>query len=211
MPAAPLVSLTKYQEATGSDANPERQLEAIEDASQAILNLTDRDFGSEAVTETREVRLPAEGYIVDIDDATEITDVNGLAGYTWRAWGEGPAATYGVLTYLEVRIRLSSPLMGFARNHDRFGSYFHDDVIEVTGTWGWPEVPGDVERACIWTASAMEGDADNLQGTLAAKSVAEVAENYMQQQQQTSGGRSDEEALPSRARALLLPYMRTKL
>lgn len=208
-----LVTLLKYQAAVGAtDDGDGRQTEAIEDASSAILNFTDRDFGAASVTEDREFVLPDTGFIIDIDDASAVTDVTGIGGGIWRAAGEGPAATYGVSTYIEVgQNSRESLLMGFTRNEDRFGNTNFDRTCTVTGTWGWPVVPDDVQRACIWVAAAFENHSQNLQGGLAAKSVAEVSWNFSQQQAQLSGGRDDAQALPARARALLEPYRRTTL
>lgn len=210
---AQLVDLDKYKTAIGeaSDDFDDLHTEALEDASQAVLNFTDRDFGAASVTETRTVPAPDVGFIIEIDDATEITAVEGIGGADWRVGSDGPAASQGVYTYIEVAsFRSESPLMGFRTNLDRFGVGFRD-ALEITGTWGWPTVPDDVQRAVIWTAAAFEGDSSNRQGGLAAKSVAEVAENYIQQQAQSSGGKDDEQPLPARARALLLPYRRVTL
>ena len=183
---------------------------AIEDASQAALNYTDRDFGSPSVNETREFGVPDYGFIIDIDDATAITSVTGIGGAEWRLGTDGPAASFGVYTYIEVgAFRTASVLMGFTRNEDKFGLGFLDP-IQVTGTWGWPVVPADVQRAVIWAANVIEGDTSNRQGGLASKSVAEVSENYIQQQSFQSAV-DDNEPLPARSRALLYPYRRISL
>jgi hypothetical protein len=205
-----LVDLDKYKEAIGEtdDANDNFHTEAIEDASAAVLNFTDRDFASDPVTEARTYNVPSSGFIIDIDDATEVLDVDGLGSANWRAGNDGPATMHGIYTYIEYAFR-HSLLMGFTRNEDVFGGNPFETVT-VTADYGWPEVPDDVQRATILTAQSFEGDRSNPSGALASKSVAEVAENYLQQQQYQSAV-DDNEPLPARARSLLLPYRRVSL
>jgi hypothetical protein len=204
----PLVDLTTFKTAIGESgtANDDRYQLALDAAIQAVLNFTDRDFDTAVVTETRDVEPPDLGNIIDIDDAVSVIDVDGLGGVNWRAGSEGPAASAGVFTYIEIAsFRADSPLMGFTRNEDVFGFGFGNS-IQVTADWGWPDVPADVVQAVIWATEDFAGDLSNPSGALAAKSVAEVAENYMQQSQQRSPG--DSEPLSPRTLGLLLPYRR---
>lgn len=207
---APLVDLAKYKAAIGetSSAYDDVHIEALEDASTAVLNFTDRDFGSALIIEERVFPLPDAGYIVDIDDAAEILSVTGLSTLAWREGSEGPASAAGVFTYIEFAQRRSSALMGFTRNEDVFGATPFDEIT-VEANWGWPEVPDDVERAVIWTAQDFEGQTADDTGSLEAKSVAEVSENYFRAERLAAS--DAEEPLPRRARALLLPYRRTTL
>lgn len=207
---AQLVDLDKYKAAIGETGtgNDDVHTEALEDASSAVLNFTDRDFGSALVTEERVFPLPDAGTIVDIDDAAEILSITGLSTLNWREGSEGPAAAHGVFTYIEFAQRRSSALMGFMRNQDIFGASPFDEIT-VNASWGWPVVPDDVERAVIWTAQDFEGMTADESGSLEAKSVAEVSENYFRAERLASS--DAEEPLPRRARALLLPYRRTTL
>lgn len=204
-----LVDRDRYPEASAlSDT-------AIEDASKAVLNFTDRDFLSSQVTESREFTpindtTSTGDLIVDIDDCDEIIDVDGYSDSQWRAGTDGPAASYGIFTYVEIRLgRVSSPLMGFTRNEDVFG-FQGFPVLAVTARWGWPNntVPEDVQRATLITAYSMEGDTSNLAGNLESKTVAEVSESYV-----VSGqfGGSPAETLPPRAAVLLDPWRRKSL
>lgn len=203
-----LVDRDRYPEA---DALPDT---ALEDASAAVKNFTDRDFLVAQVVETRTYEAsneltPDGRLIIDIDDCDEVYDVVGLGENQWRTGTDGPAASYGIFTYVEVALlRPGSTLMGFTRNEDIFGSSFWGE-IEVSARWGWPAqtVPEDVQRATLITAYELQGDSQNLSGALASKTVAEVSENYMQPgvfQQQP-------ETLPRRAAVILDPWRRRSL
>jgi len=208
---APLVDLDTYKLAIGeTDAANDAKHQLFLDASiQAVLNFTDRDFATDLVLETRTYEAPDLGFIVDIDGATEVVDVDDIGGAEWRTGSEGPAASQGVITYIEIAaFRPASALMGFTRNEDRLGTGFSPSV-DVTANWGWPEVPADVVQAVIWTAEDLEGESGNATGGLAAKSVAEVAENYLQQS--VVRNFDDNEPLSPRSRTLLLPYRRISL
>jgi hypothetical protein len=104
-----LVDRDRYPEASAlSDSD-------LQDASQAVLNFTDRDFLTAQVTEER-IFVPSTNttttgdLIVDIDDCDEIYDVDGFSSTQWRAGTDGPAASYGIFTYVEV----SHPATGLA-------------------------------------------------------------------------------------------------
>lgn len=188
---------------------------ALEDASAAVKNYTDRDFLTAQVEEAR-VFTPSTDtthtgdLIVDIDDCDTIYDVDGFSESQWRAGTDGPAASYGIFTYVEVRLlRATSPLMGFERNEDLFGTQWWGQ-IEVTARWGWPSatVPEDVQRATLIAAYEMAGDASNLSGNLSGKTVAEVSEQYVTPMQ---FGGAQPTTLPGRAVVLLDPWRRKTL
>lgn len=187
---------------------------AIEDASVAVKNYTDRDFAAAQVVETRTFEAsndvdPAGEVIIDIDDCDEIYDIAGLSSTQWRAGTDGPAASFGIFTYVEVRLGRSSLLMGFERNLDVFGEQFWGE-IEVSARFGWPTatVPEDVQRATLITAYSLEGDLTNLAGNLESKTVAEVSESYAVTGQ---FGTAPLETLPSRAVVILDPWRRKTL
>lgn len=209
----PLVTLQKYQEAVGSTENPHVQLAAIEDASAAVLNWTDRDFASEEVTEEREYRYDGSG-ILDIDDCHTITAVkyNGttISENAWVARREGPTSV-PVYSYLElVPFVQETGQMGFTYNLDvfldQYPRAYREITVAVAATFGWPTVPDDVQRATIWTAANFEQDPSAASGAMTGKSVAEVSETWAAQA--FSPQVPDEEPIPSRARALLWPYRR---
>lgn len=209
---AMLVTLSKYQEAVGTSANPTKQTEAIEDASAAILNWTDRDFSAADVVATRTWKYDGSG-ILDIDDCHTITAVTfqgtALAAGRYIARKEGPESV-PVYSYLELPpFTTPSGQMGFTYNLDVFLSQFpvREIDVSVTATFGWPTVPDDVQRATIWTAAAFEADPSSVTGQLQSKSVAEVSESYAQAAAITAQV-ADEEPIPPRARALLWPYRR---
>jgi hypothetical protein len=202
-----LVDRDRYPEADGLPDT------AIEDATQAVLNYTDRDFIEAQVVETRTFRsvnpLTDTGeVIIDIDDCDEVYDVAGLSDNNWRAGTDGPAASFGIYTYIEVALlRASSALMGFTSNLDVFGNPFWGEV-DVSARWGWPStvVPEDVQRATLIAAYELEGDSQNLSGQLASKTVAEVTESY-----RPSVFQPQPESLPTRVIVLLDPWRRRSL
>lgn len=203
-----LLDLDDYKDAIGETSNDhdDQYQFALDAVSQAILNVTDRDFGAAEVVEDREYPVPDQGFILDIDDASEIYSVEGFS--TWRAGTDGPAASYGVYTYIEFpEVNATSPLMGFTRNEDVFGRRFNQ-TITVNAKFGWPTVPADILQAVVWGVGDLTGDLSNPSGGLAAKSVAEVAENYIQRQTQQT---NSEEPLSDRVLKMVLPYRRVSL
>ena len=215
---AQLVDLAKFKAAIGetSAANDSIHTEAIEDASAAILNAYDRDFASAQVTEDRDYKYDGGG-VLEIDDAEAINSVTYLPASTplttslWIARREGPASVT-VYSYLELPpFTRPSGAMGFTQNLDIYlqrHPSFREIDVRINADWGWPTVPDDVQRATIWTAAHFEAQsrtATQSQG-LASKSVAEVAEAYIQDQESRQQAAAD--AIPPRAVALLERYRR---
>lgn len=210
-----LVSLAKYKRAIGETdgANDTLHTEALDDASQAVLDWTDRDFGVTPVVATRSYPYDGSGFL-EIDDATTINSVT-FAGAVitpprYKARSEGPALTYGVVSYLELPpFSTESGEMGFMNNLDvyltRYGPVYREVDVVINAAWGFTPVPGSVERAVIITAAAYEADEGRSAVGLAAKSVAEVAESYVQSE---AAGRAGDDPLPKRAQSLLAPYRR---
>ena len=212
----PLIPLEEYQELVGSYENPALQLAALEAASQAILNYTDRDFGNAAEDDEDRVYQYNGRGLLEIDDASIINSVTFasqlLPNAQWRAGFEGPSHV-GMYDYVELPTFSSlSGEMGFMYNLDAFltqGAGVRTINVTVNADWGWPDVPEDVKRGLLWTAASFQSDITTLPaGALTARSVAEVSESYAVQaaiQRQTTDG---EEALPTRARGILAPYKR---
>lgn len=182
-------------------------------ASDAIRAYTQRDFGTSAVSETRTFEYDGSGY-VEIDDATAITLVEFVVPNTANISipsDQWTAKPYGgpIFNYLQIFADYTgvNPWMGFARNLD----VLYDEgrlrtataVVAVTGTWGWPTVPGDVKLALAWTLQdwKSKGSSDNL--------TSEAIEGYSR----SWAGRAATNAIPAlaipnKARDLLANYLR---
>lgn len=209
---AMLVTLAKFKEAIGenSDANDGKHTEAIEDASSLIIQEAQRNFAETQAVATRTYKYDGSG-VLEIDDCELPTAVTGggatFAAGRWIARKEGPA-DIPVYSYLELPfLHGDSGEMGFTRNEDVILANASRREIDVTVTanFGWPAVPDSVQRATIITAASLESEAIGSAAGLAAKSVAEVAENYLQNQVST------DEIIPRKAQAALAPYKRAIL
>lgn len=210
----PLVTLSDYQTAVGSTNSPARQQLALNDAAQAVLNYTDRDFGTSDVVETRTFKYDGKGTL-EIDDCSVVHSVNGVTVPVgnWIAHKEGPAAVtvYSWLQLPMLNISLAGE-MGFSYNLDTFlrrlgaGQIYLTD-IEVNATWGWPDVPNDVRRAVIFLAQEYDRSAESgSSGDVAGESVAEVSRQYYEAQFQSQT--SAIQGLPERVADILWPYKR---
>lgn len=161
--------------------------------------------------EDRTFWLEPGSAFLEIDDCTVVNDVSGIGVATWEERSEGPAAAFGVYTYIQFEGAYStSPEMGFTRNEDIFGVQSWATVgteVTVNADWGWSSVPQDVKRAVIWTAASFEKDTQNPYGSLTAKTVAEVSESYFVQQPALI----PQDPVPLQAQGLLLPYRRVML
>jgi hypothetical protein len=189
--------------------------EIIPLASQAIKTFTGRDFGEPTVTEPRNFEYDGSGFL-DIDDATDITALEFIVPHStnlvldsdqWYAApprrDDSPVYDYIVL----VTPTGQSPYMGFERNTDvlyeegRLPSVTRTAV--VTGTWGWPDVPGDVKLATAWTinswTTAPDGD-DNL----SAEAIEGFSRSWGNRTATTTAL-----AIPNRARDILAAYQKT--
>lgn len=185
----------------------------IPTASDAIRAYTQRSFGTTAVSETRTFQYDGSGY-VEIDDASTITLVEfvvpnasniSLPSDQWVALPyNGP-----IFTYIQLYADYTgvNPWMGFNRNLDviydegRLGT--QTAVVAVTGTWGWPDVPGDVKLALAWTLQdwSSKASSDNL--------TSEAIEGWSR----SWAGRAASQqipalAIPSKALSLLANYLR---
>lgn len=205
----------------GASPNDAAYQAAIDDASAAVLNEYDRDWGEALVTEARDYAYDGSG-VLSIDDAEAIHTVtfaggSALSASAWRAKREGPASVQ-VYSWLELpviqwgsSVPQSLGEMGFLQNLDRFIAQpggFPELTATVNADYGWPVVPDDVKRAVAWTAfdffqtSPSGGQA----GEVASESVAEVAKSFFAEQQGETS--SSPEPLPARARAILDAYRR---
>lgn len=161
--------------------------------------------------EDRTFWLEPGSAFLEIDDCTVVNSVTGVGVSTWEERSEGPAAAFGVYTYIQFEgVYTASPEMGFTRNEDIFGvTNLTTTGTEVTvnADWGWDAVPSDVKRAVIWTAASFEKDTQNPYAALTAKTVAEVSETYFMPQPALI----PQEPVPMQAQGLLLPYRRVMM
>jgi hypothetical protein len=200
-----LLTVAEYRIATNTDESDDDMLDfACTAASQAILNYTDRDFGSAAVTEDRDYLYDGKGFL-EIDDCTAVNSVvvasTTLAANTYYAM----PYTGTIKTWLELPPqRLVSGEMGFTYNLDVYLQQRGFQTLEVTvnADWGYTPVPEDVKMAVVWTAAYMLQN-PAAAGGLTAESVAEVARSYALQQTAQR-----EESIPERARLVLDAYRR---
>jgi sensor c-di-GMP phosphodiesterase-like protein len=189
-----------------SDTTKDIRLEqAITNASAAIRTYTDRDFGTASVTEERSYVYDGSG-ILELDDlandsVTQVTVADRVLStkeYLVQPQRRSPvqywmvlAPAYGI-----------SPAMGFTWNLDTYYLYANPVtytlVVKVTASWGWPQIPDDIQQAAIYTAAAM----------------AESPKPYVSQQYQSYSVHLPNpmvDAIPDRAKALLDPYQRLRL
>lgn len=183
-----LVDLAKYKVAIGetSAANDSLHTEAIEDASAAVINYTNRDFGIDDPASERTYRYDGSGFL-EIDDAATVTQVKledtVIPAAQWEAKKEGPD-NFNVYSYLELPPfdpSLFSGEMGFTYNLDVYlqRAVLQEIDVKVTADWGFTPVPDDVQRATIYIAVAMEQSSRQGSGVLASESIAEVARAYL--------------------------------
>jgi hypothetical protein len=180
---------------------------AIRSASAAVRAYTDRDFtlNASGVATTRTFEYDDSGYI-DIDDATSITGVQITFPY-----GGLPqtliTSQYQALPYegpVYDNLIIYSPLsygmsreMGFTWNLDTYDGPYGGPppMVEVTGVWGWPAIPEDVQQAVVWIASAFSDPDRSV--------TAESIEGYSR-----SLSTVPLSSIPLRARELLDQYRR---
>lgn len=217
---ADLITLAEYRTAAGidpTDTRDDAQIAAwIPWASQAIRSFTERDFGAPTITEARTFEYDGSGYL-DIDDAAAITTVElvypasvpsvTLDAEDWQPKPErrddAPVYTF-ILMPGYVGHTVGSPEMGFTRNLDLYarerGRWAISNKVRVTGTWGWPVVPGDVKLATMWTlqewASRPTGEGV----------TAEAIEGWSRSWGGRGGQATAALAIPARARDILANY-----
>lgn len=206
---AELVSLDEVKAALGVNDNTQDYPLSlfIKRASTAVRNWTERDFGTANETETRSYEYDGSGYL-DIDDASAVTELSiTYAGFTrpltaddWRAQPyEGPVYTYIVMP---GQYGSASSAMGFRYNLDVYALEGRvltlPLTVDVTATFGWPEVPEDVKQAVIWTVASFKSNP--------APTVSQSIEGFSQ-----SVGSAPLEAIPVRAKELLAAYQKVKV
>jgi hypothetical protein len=199
---ADLITLTELKNALGvdlldTDLDAKYTL-AIKNASAAVREYADRSFDLTTVTSTRVYEYDGSG-VLEIEDATTVTTVL-LDGIALQP-SEYAVEPYGktVLNWIflpENRLR-TDPAMGFAYNLDTlwWKAITNIHLVSVTGTWGWPAIPDTVKQATIWTAAAF---AENVRPVVTER-VGDVSRTYATPLR---------DAIPSRAKDILEPYVR---
>lgn len=209
-----LITLEQVRRAKGlqddEHASDEKYEDAIAFVSEAIRKYCDRSFGLPLTTGVREYEYDQDGF-VDIDDAAVIESVEFKIGtfiapvqsFAWRAEPiKGPPFDYIAIPHWASSY---SPEMGFMYNLDvlsreRRFAYLPPTVL-VKGTWGWPEVPLDVQQAAILTVINYADDPD--------ENISESIENYsFSRGGSRQFGAAESVAISGRARDLLAPYVR---
>lgn len=198
---ADLVSLADLKVALGisdNDSDP-KLTQAIENSSAAIRSYVDRPFETPvSASSTRSYAYDGSG-VLEIDDAQSVTLVvqDGITLDPLEYSAEPYVKPYTWL-FLPPYVIPESPAMGFTRNLDKFWwrAYQQPKVVQVTGTWGWPAIPKDVEQAAIYTAAAFA----ETPRPFVSERIGEVSRVY------TPSALRD--AIPPRAKELLEPYFR---
>lgn len=192
---------------------------AITAASRAVINYTERDFGTPLLTETRSFEYDGSGFL-DIDDCVDVTAVALKVPHSddlvleEDAWtpmpvrrADAPVHYYIILP--EVSQYGVNPALGFKRNLDvwvqEHGMPRTPQLVKVTATWGWEEVPADVKQATTWivrnwTANP-KGDT-NLQ----SESIEGFARSWANAFSAMSAL-----AIPNQARDILVSYQRQRV
>jgi hypothetical protein len=216
--AADLLTLSEYRTAVGTSPTDTRDDTRIAQwipwASQAIRSFTERDFGAPTITEERTFEYDGSGYL-DIDDAAGITSVSLVYSNTQDVllsvddWSPKPerrddAPVYQYILLPPMGGTWSDGEMGFARNLDVYmrehGGRATAPKVKVFGTWGWPDIPGDIKMAMVWT----------LQEWISRPSGESVTSEAIEGWSRSWGGRGGVAtaslAIPQRARDILVNY-----
>lgn len=218
-----LLQLGEYKTMLGIDVTDTRKdglfTAAIAAASRAIINFTERDFGSPLLTSTRDFEYDGSGFL-DIDDCVDVTSVSLTVPHAddfildadaWSAMpfrrGDAPVHYYIILP--ELAHYGVNPAMGFTRNLDIYvaehGVVRTPQLVNVAATWGWEEVPEDVKQATFWTirnwTSNPKGDT-NLQ----SESIAGYSRSWINALSAMSAL-----AIPNQARDILVSYQRQRV
>lgn len=215
---ADLLTLAEYRTATGVDLTDTRYDARVTQwlpwASQAIRNFTERDFGAPTVIEERTFEYDGSGYL-DIDDAFSISQVSFAYPnspdiiLTVDDWSPKPERRDDAPVYQYILMpgyvgqSWGSSEMGFTRNLDVYfrerGAWGLTTKVKVTATWGWPDIPGDIKMAMVWT----------IQEWLARPSGESVTAEAIEGWSRSWGGRgvaASAYAIPQRARDILVNY-----
>ena len=177
---------------------------AISAASTAIRNYADREFtvNSDNSISTRQVEYDDSGYI-DIPDAQRVDSVS--ATFDYGATLAIQPMQYRLMPFdaaVKDTLILTSPLlygmsreMGFTWNLDTYEGNPQPPVLSITGVFGWPEIPEDVQQAAVWTTTAFAEE----EKSVSAENISSFGRTY---------NIRPASAIPPRAQELLDQYKR---
>lgn len=214
---ADILTLEEYKALIGStnNRNDGKYAAMLPAVSRAVLLYTGRDFTTTPpIIETRSFEYDGSGY-VDIDDAVSVTGIEAsipwASNYVFTAdeWYPLPARRDDSPVYWYLAVPGfpggASPEMGFTRNADVLAAEgrwrSRPTTLQVTASWGWPEVPSDVKIAAKWALD------DWIARRPETAAPAESIESYSRGA--LGGGNMSEAvawAIPMRARDLLAGY-----
>jgi hypothetical protein len=216
---APLIDLPTYKAMIGvapTDTRYDTQINALLNASsEAVRSYTGRSFElAGALPSERTFQYDGSGYL-DIDDCVGITNVQVNVpnvtdplvipdiGYTAMPDDDSPVFYYlilhGVGSYYGF-----SPQMGFTRNLDQYpATAFKPSTIGVTATWGWTQVPEDVQLATALTIQGFVSSGGNTSEGLTSEAIEGWSRSWGNR-----GISAPMLAIPNRARDLLATYQR---
>lgn len=188
-----LTAVRRFLQKSGTDTSQDTEIsQLITRASDAIMRYCQREFKSTASAGTaRKFEYRGQGYLdlapYDLQSVTLIRlDPDLASPYTV---GSNEYRLYPVHTpqgvYTAIRL---DPVLAYTASRWLYR------ICEVTGTWGFPSVPSEVEHATILTVNNWL----KLDVT-AYESVLSTDENELERPA----------GIPSRARNLLLPFVRT--
>ena len=210
MPLSPLITGERIATALGktystlSATEQQRYTDAAAEASAAVRAFVDRDFEVNNAADpatTRTFEYDGSG-MLEINDAVEVTGISVAVPFaqtfTPEQWEARPfnGPVYDYIS-LPSGIGLVSREMGFTRNLDRYEGPLRAEPtrVQVTARWGWPSVPANVQRAAVWTAINFIENPRPY--------ISESIEGYSR-----TIGPAPTEAIPERAQALLMPFLR---
>lgn len=214
---ADLLTLSELKTALNVDSTDTRKdalyNQALPWVSDVIRRYTGRDFGSATVTAERSFEYDGSGF-VDIDDASAITAVKLVVPNSSditldsSQWYAAPALRDDVPVHYYIKI--AAGILSTWSNDDFLRNvnaslYPATQTVKVTGTWGWPSVPGDVKLAAIWTIQEWTNRPSGEAMT------SEAIEGYSRSWGSKTGGSSEAMAIPNRARDLLFAYVKQQV
>jgi hypothetical protein len=218
--ATPLIDLATFKMALGLPPTVETPDDdkftlAVASASSMVRNFTGLEFNvSEEVpfSDVRQYEYDGSGFL-DIDECQTVMDVSVQSGWTGdtitattlsvNEWSAYPLNS-PVKRWLQLAPNaygVGSPEMGFTYNLDTL--YWKlpqkPNIVNVTATWGWPEIPDDVKRATIIIADAL------------AETTRPYTQESIENYSRTRAAADIEEAIPLRAQAILQNYIVPRL
>lgn len=217
----PIIDLETYKSLMGvqaADTRKDPQIEALlPAASRAVRTYTGRSFevASGPATE-REYQYDESG-MLDIDDCTSVVSMETDAGVAQASypldsaqWTAMPQDDSDVFYYVIIHggpYFGLSPEMGFERNLDQYPWLaYQKPLVRVTATWGWTEIPADVQLATSLTVSELLGSTGGPSGKPEGL-TSEAIEGWSRAWGARTGGQLAL-AIPNKARDLLVNYQR---